>query len=424
MKIKFADVMAGPSVPDLNPNSIQRACPSCGMMASSGGSVCPNCGCDLRSGKRALFENGITEQTLKDLEKSLVDNGVEESKAKEVATSLKDFSQGKSPAQNEDEYPDTGDGQQNPSGEEIADTGEQAMKNVLKPLEKLSGYHRKTAVSAPDYDDDLESLREKNSVSDVVLELGWIVTPFTFGFTYQSQMDQSNSEAFYANMEDNFPDDVGLAYAAGSNAKYVIIRAFDEDGEVTPAGKELEETMGALTQYPVLNDDDYSSREYEAQMEFVSDLRPKDEDLQDVFDSLTSEQYDVVKEELFEALWRNMEMEEDLGSFSVFLYDSPDIDSVFTDIFGKLGIVTEQRDLFPTGASRRMLAQRRRNQTGPSDLSPINQKEFNETRYRQIEENDRNFGPRPSDKDWDWFQNERAKRMSNPKKSSIYRKIA
>lgn len=94
----------------------------------------------------------------------------------------------------------------------------------------------------------------------------------TWAFTIARHRDsgllaESNWHVITTDMESRFPDDcivVGASHWAVGWIDHFAVRMLDDNGNVTSAGIAILEWQGALENYPVASDDDYSNREYEA----------------------------------------------------------------------------------------------------------------------------------------------------------------
>jgi hypothetical protein len=88
-------------------------------------------------------------------------------------------------------------------------------------------------------------------------------------------LDQSNADQLNKAMKpfaDQDESDVMWEHAGHWAVGWVdglSIRVYNAAGEITEAFKAYWELMGALQDYPVLNDEDYSNREYEATIENI-----------------------------------------------------------------------------------------------------------------------------------------------------------
>ncbi|RKZ05307.1 hypothetical protein DRQ25_16405, partial [Candidatus Fermentibacteria bacterium] len=89
-------------------------------------------------------------------------------------------------------------------------------------------------------------------------------------------LDLSNASVFDKEMEPFVED--GTAHSESHNhwgcgwIDGYSVRVVDEDGNVTDAVKKVCELKMALEEYPVLDDSDYSNREYEAAVENISQI--------------------------------------------------------------------------------------------------------------------------------------------------------
>jgi len=139
--------------------------------------------------------------------------------------------------------------------------------------------------------------------------------PENFCIVYTSNrdsrlMDQSNEAAIEKEMAEFIGDDCWQERHSHWAVGYVdgyVIRVYDKDGNITPAFKKWCEIVEALEDYPVLDDDDYSSRELEATLENISS------ELHYVLNKLEDEGIEVDDEELsgkvFDWLWDNKQEE-------------------------------------------------------------------------------------------------------------------
>lgn len=87
-------------------------------------------------------------------------------------------------------------------------------------------------------------------------------------------LDISNFEVISEDVQKRFPDDVEVVrfghWAVGW-VDELMVRVYDAQGEITPAFEAAAEWRGALEDYPVASDEDYSRREYEATLENIKD---------------------------------------------------------------------------------------------------------------------------------------------------------
>jgi len=84
---------------------------------------------------------------------------------------------------------------------------------------------------------------------------------------------QSNSDAIREDLS-QWPDDVIFGTASHWGVGWVnfaFVRPYDEHGAFTAAMLSLTEIHCALSEYPVLDDGDYSRRQYEAQLESIDE---------------------------------------------------------------------------------------------------------------------------------------------------------
>lgn len=90
-------------------------------------------------------------------------------------------------------------------------------------------------------------------------------------------LDQSNAAAIAEAMEQfidgNDPDVVFESHShwAVGHIDGFSLRVFDHNGEITPAFRAYHELVERLAEYPVLDEEDYSRRAYEATLENIAD---------------------------------------------------------------------------------------------------------------------------------------------------------
>lgn len=129
-------------------------------------------------------------------------------------------------------------------------------------------------------------------------------------------IDKSNSEAIQAALgADEFSDDVIIGSAthwAVGWVTHICIRVYDAAGNITPAFRELVDIQLRLQEYPVLDDEDYSRREYEASLWGIEDSCRTE---------LTCDTPEDWKEKVFSWLWdseehqRELENTDDTGAY-------------------------------------------------------------------------------------------------------------
>lgn len=94
-------------------------------------------------------------------------------------------------------------------------------------------------------------------------------------------LDQSNAAAITEAMEPfTEGDDPDLVFESHSHwavghIEGFSLRVFDQNGEITPAFRAYHEFAERLADYPVLDDEDYSRRGYEATLENIADAACK-----------------------------------------------------------------------------------------------------------------------------------------------------
>jgi hypothetical protein len=141
-------------------------------------------------------------------------------------------------------------------------------------------------------------------------------------------MDQSNEEAIKKMMQP-FIDDGSAQLIRDSHwaVGYVdgyAVRVYDKMGDITPAFQQVAEIKESLSSYPVLDEEDYLQKEYDATIENIKEVmrsvRADDDD--DVIKPFNS---DAVAKELFSYFWdgdqRQVESVDDTGGY-------PDEDAV------------------------------------------------------------------------------------------------
>jgi len=85
-------------------------------------------------------------------------------------------------------------------------------------------------------------------------------------------MEISNFESIYKDLETQFPDDVEIhrfGHWGVGWIEEVMVRVYDDVGNITPAFEAAVEWRERLEDYPVADEDDYSMREYEATIENI-----------------------------------------------------------------------------------------------------------------------------------------------------------
>jgi hypothetical protein len=90
-------------------------------------------------------------------------------------------------------------------------------------------------------------------------------------------LDQSNAAAIAEALE-QFTEGDGPDVVFESHSHWAVghidgfsLRVFDQHGEITPAFRAYHELAERLADYPVLDEEDYSRREYEATLENIAD---------------------------------------------------------------------------------------------------------------------------------------------------------
>jgi hypothetical protein len=81
-------------------------------------------------------------------------------------------------------------------------------------------------------------------------------------------LDESNKQYIENALETADPDNIELirdSHWAVGYLNGVLITAIDNDGNETPAWRVISEIAHSLSQYPILDEDDFSRREYEEQ---------------------------------------------------------------------------------------------------------------------------------------------------------------
>ena len=138
-----------------------------------------------------------------------------------------------------------------------------------------------------------------------------------WGIVYTSNRDsgllaESNEAAINAEME-KFDNDVRFERHGHWGCGYVdgfSIRVFDAKGNVTDAFKALHELAMALADYPVLDESDYSRREYKATLENIKSVT------HNLIKDDVPEDY---AEKIFSWMWDNnqraLEAEDDQGGY-------------------------------------------------------------------------------------------------------------
>ena len=85
----------------------------------------------------------------------------------------------------------------------------------------------------------------------------------------------SNFEVVSEDMRERFPADVETVRFRHWGVGWIdefMVRVYDSRGVITPAFEAAAEWRGALEEYPVARDDDYSQREYEATLANIEDV--------------------------------------------------------------------------------------------------------------------------------------------------------
>ena len=80
---------------------------------------------------------------------------------------------------------------------------------------------------------------------------------------YADYMSQSNMKAVLSQLQG-----AGIDLVRADGGEYAV-RVLEPDGSLTEGGQILQDIMGALSDYPVLDDEDLSSQEYEATLENI-----------------------------------------------------------------------------------------------------------------------------------------------------------
>lgn len=109
------------------------------------------------------------------------------------------------------------------------------------------------------------------------LDLG-ITWMSTFSMTRDSDLlETSNFDSITADMEERFPDDVMIERSGHWAVGWIDtlrVRVYDDDNEFTEAILAAYGYWQALQDYPVIDEEDYSNREYEEAMDMLEQALP------------------------------------------------------------------------------------------------------------------------------------------------------
>ena len=93
-------------------------------------------------------------------------------------------------------------------------------------------------------------------------------------------LEESNFQAITQDMLERFPEDTRIVLSTHWGFGWVeqlFVRHYDDNGP-TPAHEAIMQWHDKLSNYPVANEEDFSQREYDSQLELLTSCYPVDEE--------------------------------------------------------------------------------------------------------------------------------------------------
>jgi hypothetical protein len=152
----------------------------------------------------------------------------------------------------------------------------------------------------------------------------------TWGFSFSKHRDSdliniSNFDCIVEDLNENFDakdwEIVQCSHWAVGHIEHIAIRVLDKHGEPTKIFEHMLEFKRALEDYPLLDDEDFSRREYEIQIEAIQEYIPSE---------LRDEEN--VEQKVFGWLWDNKPSSLDLENNSCWNLKSEDVLEALTDL--------------------------------------------------------------------------------------------
>ena len=99
----------------------------------------------------------------------------------------------------------------------------------------------------------------------------------TWAFTFSKHrdstiIDESNWDAIRELLIEKFPDDTEIVHSSHWAVGWIdqpAVRMLDDAGRITPAGAEAIRILEQMKDYPLLDEDDYSQREFDKSIENI-----------------------------------------------------------------------------------------------------------------------------------------------------------
>lgn len=185
--------------------------------------------------------------------------------------------------------------------------GEKVRSKDLPREAQMTNYDKDPDRFQAEAEQAIEETRNRPDFAysgDLPLGETWALT---FGMSRDSdKRTESNFEAIQNEMESKFPEDVQVIRSSHWGHGWVeelAVRMLDENGKITPAGVEILEFNDALESYPVINDEDLSRREHEAQIESIEWNSPSNLDMDNIPDDWANKVFDWLWDNKQEALY-------------------------------------------------------------------------------------------------------------------------